>query len=143
MTPQQAAEMYEDLVCRTLDAEEEIDRSHRIDIMREILEKHDQEAVKLHGSATEKRFRVPDLLKLLEDYSRAELTLSRLGEILDQSPPVLRAVFVRAAKVMAGNEQPTLTCALCDAEGDEAGVCMRSSYGELLCSTCVIKRDGE
>lgn len=41
------------------------------------------------------RIRIPDLLKDLEDYSRGEITLSRLGEILGQSPAVLRAVFVR------------------------------------------------
>lgn len=66
------------------------------------------------------RVRVPDLLKDLEDYSRGEITLSRLGEILNQSPAVLRAVFVRAANHMSGKDQETekridrrQTCAEC------------------------------
>lgn len=38
----------------------------------------------------------------LEEYSRDEIALSRLGELLNQSPPVVRAVIVRAAKKMSG-----------------------------------------
>lgn len=32
----------------------------------------------------------------LEEYGRTDMTLSRLGELLDQSPPVLRILIARA-----------------------------------------------
>jgi hypothetical protein len=43
-------------------------------------------------------------LRDLEDYSRGEITLSRLSEILGQSPPVLRALLVQVGKVASGKE---------------------------------------
>jgi len=43
---------------------------------------------------------VVTVLKYVDDYNRGEVTLSRLGEQLGQSPAVLRAVFVRAGKKM-------------------------------------------
>ena len=43
-------------------------------------------------------------LRDIEDYALGKITLSRLGEILGQSPPVLRRIIVRAGKLMSGEE---------------------------------------
>ena len=43
-------------------------------------------------------------LRDIENYALGNITLSRLGEILGQSPPVLRRIIVRAGKLMSGEE---------------------------------------
>lgn len=48
----------------------------------------------IHKAVAEERQRV---ILSLEEYGRTDMTLSRLGEMLNQSPPVLRVLIRRAA----------------------------------------------
>lgn len=41
----------------------------------------------------------------IEEYGRTDMTLSRLGELLNQSPPVLRILFARAKERAIDNER--------------------------------------
>lgn len=44
----------------------------------------------------------------LEEYGRTDMTLSRLGELLDQSPPVLRILIGRAASRFSGDPHQSI-----------------------------------
>jgi hypothetical protein len=49
----------------------------------------------IERAKTEERQRV---ILAIEEYGRTDMTLSRLGELLDQSPPVLRVLIGRASE---------------------------------------------
>ena len=49
MTPKEAVEMYEEEVTKILDAESEVTRDRRLDIMRKILKRQNEEMAKVVG----------------------------------------------------------------------------------------------
>lgn len=104
----QVRELEADKESQRRRAREAEERASSMDRLNDVLKAEvAQKDLCIKDLTSSERIRVPDLLKDLEDYSRGEITLSRLGEILSQSPAVLRAVFVRAANHMSGKDQQT------------------------------------
>jgi len=76
---------------------------------------------------TDERQRV---ILAMEEYGRTDMTLSRLGELLDQSPPVLRILIGRASE--RANQSPTQSRCLPAKGADAKGAPGYTDPKELL-----------